>query len=105
MPMTKVANETIETQPGRRSGRSSLAQDGLPWPKGYFDRAPRQSLEEAIAIHGVRPSEYYKGWPCYTPEEASRPEYKSKLPDEPLELQAQWRKESEAWAAAHAHES
>lgn len=87
-----VANAT-------KAANGSLAPDGLPWPKGYFDRPARQSLEDAIAKYGVRPCEYYKGWPCYTWEETALPEYKGKLPDEPVELQEQWRREWETWKA------
>jgi len=70
-----------------------LAPDGLPWPEGYHDRPPRITLEQAIARFGVRPSRYFKGFPCYTQEEASRPEFKSGLPDEPPEVQAAWQAE------------
>ena len=78
---------------------TKLAPDGLPWPKGYFDSPVRQSLEEAVEMYGVRPTEYYKGGPCYSAEETARPEYKGKLPEEPAELQEQWRKEWAEWEA------
>src|ERR1043165_4262909 len=91
--------QTAKAKPKPRVKRSKRAPDGLPWPKGYFDRPPRQTLEEALRIHGVRPTEYYKGWPCYSPEETALPDYKSKLPDEPPELQEQWRKEWAEWEA------
>jgi hypothetical protein len=70
-----------------------LAPDGLPWPEGYHDRPPRITLEEAIARFGVRPSRYFKGFPCYTQEEASRPEFRSGLPEESAEVQAAWNAE------------
>lgn len=72
---------------------TTLAPDGLPWPKGYSDRPPRQTLEEAVAMYGVRPSCYLNGRPGYTLEETCRPEFKVKLPDEPLAVQQAWRKE------------
>ena len=96
-----VANpKQMEATAPQIKAHAALAPDGLPWPKGYFDRTPRQSLEEAIAMYGVRPSEYWKGWPCYTPEDAARPEYKGTFPDEPIELQEQWRKEEAEWEAS-----
>lgn len=87
---TRAANSRQQTE---------LAPDGLPWPKGYFDRPARETVEEATAKYGVRPSEYYKGWPCYTAEETERPEFKSQLPEEPIEVQEQWRKEWADWEA------
>ncbi len=72
---------------------NSNAPDGLPWPQGYLDRAPRQTLEEAVAMYGVRPSRYLNGRPGYTLEETCRPEFKVKLPDEPIAVQDAWRKE------------
>ena len=77
----------------------ALAPDGLPWPKGYFDRTPRQSLEEAIAMYGVRPSEYWKGWPGYSLEEMALPDFKSLPPPEAPELIEEWRKECDDWDA------
>jgi hypothetical protein len=59
----------------------------------------KQTLEEAIEMYGVRPSEYYKGRPCYLLEETLLPEYKGQLPDEPVELQELWRKQWAEWEA------
>lgn len=74
-----------------------LAPDGLPWPPGYFDCRPRKTFEEALAAYGVRPNHYFKGWPVYTDVEASKPEFKAVLPDEPPELEEKWRKDWETW--------
>lgn len=79
-----------------------LAPDGLPWPEGYHDRPPRIALEEATARFGVRPSRYFKGFPCYTQEEAGRPEFRSGLPEESPEVQAAWQAEWDAAQAAAA---
>lgn len=63
--------------------RPKLAPDGLPWPKGYFDRVPpRVTLEEAIRNCGVRPKLYRHGVPVYSVEDMSNPNYKFPLPSE-----------------------
>src|SRR5438067_1478013 len=99
MPVIKAQKSPPASKPARRAKRavkrSTLAPDGLPWPEGYFDQAPKQTLEEAIEIYGVRPTHYVFGRPGYTPEEYARPEFKCKMPDEPIELQEKWRKEWE----------
>ena len=87
---------------GLPPGTPALAPDGLPWPEGYFDRPPRMTLEQAIAVHGVRPSRYYKGFPCYTQEDAGRPEFRSGLPEESPEDRAEWEAELAAWEAQKA---
>src|SRR6185295_15645174 len=74
------------------AAHANLAPDGLPWPKGYSDRPPRQTLEQAVAMYGVRPCCYLNGRPGYTLEETCRPEFKVKLPDEPAWIQDSWRK-------------
>lgn len=83
----------------RVTKKSTLAPDGLPWPEGYFDRPPRQTFEEAIAIHGVRPSHYRYGWPAYTLADMALPGFKSAPPPEPPELEKKWRKECDDWDA------
>lgn len=67
---------STQKTPNSHAEHAALAPDGLPWPEGYFDRQPKQSLEEAIAMYGVRPRHYFHGWPGYTLEETLRPEYK-----------------------------
>jgi len=61
----------------------ALAPDGLPWPEGYFDRAPVLTLEEAIREFGVRPSRYILGRPAWSPDERRNPAFKWPYPPEP----------------------
>ena len=91
--MTKIP----DAKDAKKVQRTALAPDGLPWPEGYFDRIPpKQTLEEATTMYGVRPTLYSHGWPCYTMAETQMPEYKGRLPDEPEEVQALYR----SWAEA-----
>lgn len=78
---------------------SSKAPDGRPWPEGYFDRTPRMTFEAALGQYGVRPNHYHKGWPVYTDAEASLPEFRSPIADEPAEVQEYWNAQWEKWEA------
>jgi hypothetical protein len=103
MSTTNVSKTPPAPKPPRsakaKRAHKELAPDSLPWPKGYFDRTPRQTLEEAISIHGVRPSQYRFGWPVYTLEDMALPGFKSLPPPEPPKLERQWRKECDEWDA------
>ena len=95
--MTKIPDALKGIRANPSATPSPLAPDGLQWPEGYFDRIPpKQTIEDATAMFGVRPTLYAHGWPCYTTEETMKPEYKGALPDEPEEIQALYR----SWADA-----
>ena len=95
-PVKTVLERAVDNY--RRTVPSSpLAPDGLPWPPGYFDRAPRKTFDEALKEYGVRPNQYIKGWPVYTAAETTRPEYKGVIPEEAPELEQLWKDEWEAW--------
>ena len=71
-----------------------LAPDGLPWPEGYFDTAPKCThFKRRSQIHGIRPRNYLGGLPVYTTEDTQDPNFKMTIPDESPELEAQWEAE------------
>lgn len=92
-PQIILENALTEYRRNKLQHENPLAPDGLPWPEGYFDTAPKINLEEAVQRYGLRPKKYFGGLPVYTSDQMEDPKFKMVIPPESPELEAQWQAE------------